>query len=98
MSTPQYTPGPWRHYRNPDADSNECAKAGVTMKLNDVAHCDMFGLVEQEVDANIRLIAAAPELLEAAESALQVFVNQGWEHDLLAAAKLKSAILKATQP
>jgi hypothetical protein len=42
-----------------------------------------------------RLIAAAPDLLEAAKQALQVFVDQGWDDDLSAAKSLKAAIAKA---
>lgn len=39
---------------------------------------------------------ASPELLEAAQRSLQVFINQGWEDDLIAAKELKAAIAKAT--
>jgi hypothetical protein len=48
-----------------------------------------------EREANARLVAAAPDLLEAAKQALQVFVDQGWDDDLSAAKSLKAAIAKA---
>jgi hypothetical protein len=41
------------------------------------------------------LLCAAPDLLEAAKQALQVFVDQGWDDDLSAAKSLKAAIVKA---
>lgn len=45
--------------------------------------------------ANANLVHAAPDLLEAAKQALQVFIDQGWDDDLKAATMLKSAIVKA---
>jgi len=41
------------------------------------------------------LLCAAPDLLEAAKQALQVFVDQGWDDDLSAAKSLKAAMAKA---
>lgn len=76
MSTPQHTPAPWWCYQNPKADSNECAKIGVTSAVNDVAHCDMFGFTEEQCLANARLIAAAPELLEALQHMLEAYDDE----------------------
>ena len=45
-----------------------------------------------------RLEAANAELMDAANAALQVFVNQGWEDDLRAAKQLSAAIAAAPQP
>jgi hypothetical protein len=45
--------------------------------------------------ADARLIAAAPDMLAALERCLEVFVNQGWEDDLIAAKEARAAISKA---
>ena len=56
-----------------------------------------LGSVDERVIAELkRLESVNDELLEAAKAALQVFINQGWEEDLLAARKLCDAIAKAT--
>lgn len=38
------------------------------------------------------VLAQRDELLDSAKTALQVFINQGWEDDLIAAKKLSAAI------
>jgi len=52
---------------------------------------------ERQAKYQQKLRDAAPELLEAAEQALQVFIDQGWDDDLKAAKALQSAIAK-TKP
>lgn len=58
----QHTPGPWVMFRVPDA-------VGVTTDRSDVAHCHGFdsSRSRSEEEANARLIAKAPELLEVLE-------------------------------
>jgi enterochelin esterase-like enzyme len=61
----KHTPGPWRH--NPDnTGMNDDGRimAGITVIATDV-----YGRTDDEGIANARLIAAAPELLEAAKEA-----------------------------
>ena len=73
----QHTPGPWRY----DTDSNgwefrisQEDGAPYTPGYSDVAH---FNSVQGEArdiqEANARLIAAAPELLEALEDMVRIF-------------------------
>ena len=60
----EHTPGPWR------SDSPYVsAPSGEHRKI--VADCDQY-FSDDECEANIRLIAAAPELLAALEQALAV--------------------------
>ncbi|WP_423939673.1 hypothetical protein [Alcanivorax sediminis] len=65
------TPGPWVVTNTADIFTGLGAKnsEGIEASRNDgwhVADCDMGGLCLEEVASNAQLIAAAPELLEAA--------------------------------
>lgn len=65
----QHTPGPWQNQEMPSgAESAHGSRvvSFITYGPDNVADvCDSRGLSEQEARANARLIAAAPELLEA---------------------------------
>lgn len=94
MST-KHTPGPWRVEETDD--SGQAIVRGEYIEICTCWHHSV-GLVEQEMWANARLIAAAPELLEAVKDA----------HDWLAAfrdpppemqetlTKLRKTLVKAT--
>lgn len=76
----QHTPGPWR-------------VGGGTGLLNQLAIEPSIGCAYgkgNEVEANARLMAAAPELLKACRMAL--YALKGREHDQF----LRDAIAKAT--
>ena len=71
MSEPKHTPGPWEEYRNEDAEFR-FAKIGVSGPDGDICYCDMNDASAgeyqtSEIEANARLIAAAPEMLAALE-------------------------------
>jgi len=72
--TTQHTSGPWvateRHGYREILGPRECADWFGTKETWAVAYCDT-DRDEAEQDANARLIAAAPALLEALESVLQ---------------------------
>lgn len=91
-----HTPGPWKRGHMMDA---ERAWVGPEYDVPPVAHIDRNE--RDEWEANARLIAAAPELLEAAchfirwadepaESALGMVREQEW------LAKARAAIARAT--
>jgi hypothetical protein len=85
MNTEQkHTPGPW----HVDYAQGIIAADGTVVAYVESDHSDT-----PTPDGN--LIAAAPDLLEAAKQALQVFVDQRWDDDLSAAKSLKAAIAKA---
>ena len=87
MST--HTPGPWL------IEPTDTSKAIVT---DDCVICEMAPWDDEyqdELEANARLIAAAPDLLEAA-IALQVAAPLGQSEWNAAADKLDKAISKAT--
>lgn len=72
MSKAQHTPGPWRVDRqNPSPTTGEWMIAGQKPGyLAEVRDCG-----SGDVDANARLIAAAPELLEALEHQLAWLIS-----------------------
>jgi hypothetical protein len=75
-----HTPGPWRF----DPELNEIQANGgqVTIARLEYDSASDAGLVGQEIEANGRLLAAAPVLLEACQLAL-TFLQQ---HALVGAA------------
>jgi hypothetical protein len=93
-----HTPGPWRYNSDPRG-----AQFGVHVFLNEI---DSFALGvgggpdEQVAEdlANARLIAAAPDLLDACREAFRMVRNcpGNWEQGV--AEKLAAAIIKATPP
>ena len=88
MST-QYTPGPWR-IGTPPPNGEQTIGA-----LNGLMVAVATTGVEMEVtEANARLIAAAPELLEALQSVLDNCLDS--EGLCAAHAKARAAIAKAT--
>lgn len=88
-----HTPGPWQI----DGEAAEC-QARITADGEPIA--DVFGLDRgdddgDEANANVALIAAAPDLLAACESALDVVDHRNNMRFMECAALLKSAIAKA---
>lgn len=76
MSAAKHTAGEWEAFDNrgdPDFDKYDAGLIGVGVvgDAPDIAHCNGFTSSRsvEEVLANARLIAAAPELKEAAEQA-----------------------------
>lgn len=77
MSDTQHTPGPWRYKRGEGRYSgSHYIEASVYSTPSVISGRDQIGQCngyDDEVSANARLIAAAPDLLEA----LRVFANIG---------------------
>lgn len=98
MTTP-HTPGPWRIRYGKRFEYDYLLKAG---KDTPIAYWSNFKIrTKKESKANARLIAAAPELLEALQSLVNQFLQRGVftapEHpDRIALALAESAIAKAT--
>jgi hypothetical protein len=70
----RHTPGPWRVGHSVWSRERGSAIEGTVPTVrayNDVGGCDIpvvsLGLPQEECEANARLIAAAPDLLEALE-------------------------------
>jgi len=68
-----WTPGPWEVIGRSIFQKDEVGGRGV------LHGASVKGKDEDEIEANIRLIAAAPELLEALESFVSAKNKCGWE-------------------
>ena len=68
------TPGPWRAYKNPDSGWNDWAVESVPLRSDEghVIVADVRNTTDDpdspEAEGNARLIAAAPEMLEALQN------------------------------
>ncbi|THF61428.1 hypothetical protein E6C76_20315 [Pseudothauera nasutitermitis] len=107
VHTPVHTPGPWMWDRyvlvpaEPDPDRH-----AIHTIL--IAEHQGFGFVGSKLpdalaenDANMALLAAAPQLLDAARAAEAVLGRQGWlasstDPEAVALSKLRAAIATAT--
>ena len=73
----KHTPGPWRLYQGPllyvEADNHVGPIAELRSRLD---YGRMHPLVAETRDANARLIAAAPDLLEALKELLGPYVDK----------------------
>src|SRR5258706_14863328 len=66
--TRPYTPGPWELHQDVDGANSVrvCVPDATTDRgCRAVAEAEILGMSRAEAEANARLIAAAPELLEA---------------------------------
>lgn len=91
----KHTPGPWII----EATPRSIAEDYVIRTEHSVVAAILPLYNEDETDANARLIAAAPELLEAAKEAreaLQPFLTEEPAAEWTAARMLDAAIAKAT--
>lgn len=64
-----HTPGPWENHKW-NSEEHQISAKGGTIAL--VSH-DHSLVPEDEADANARLIAAAPDLLEACHNAIEAY-------------------------
>ena len=88
MSAHKHTPGPW-------CVEGVGIRALVRAGINGVIVAVRHRLSAQEHEANARLIAAAPELLESVKALLGCMSLAGWDGDPIAV-KALAAIAKAT--
>lgn len=92
MTKSQHTQGPWK------ADTN-CAVEGITVKLSNGRefYVSSEGQEYNEVAANARLIAAAPELLAACIEATSLFDNYPQCYEAIGTLEVLNSAIKATQ-
>lgn len=96
----QHTQGPWHFTNEPNAKRARGKFLTVLPVGDTVPVCDVNRHRGPESEANARLIAAAPELLEACEDALAATVNESTYPDGPCIAKeirdlMRAAIAKA---
>ena len=90
MNTSLYSPGPWecRGYPTP---------LGVVFDISQSAPGDVDVAYTYSHEANARLIASAPCLLEALNATLAVLLANGDNFGKAAQLKARTAIAKATR-
>ncbi|EKT4441781.1 hypothetical protein QEK83_002441 [Stenotrophomonas maltophilia] len=86
----KHTPGPWAYQEDSDAYTH------IVRGPNNRFICQLAQTTSSEIEANARLIAAAPELLEAAMAFIAPFdgIEAVQDSDI---AKARAAIAKATR-
>ena len=97
MSEAKHTPGPWRITRSPKPQASTDRRDWPQLiHYNDGKYEGVLAIVQTDrAEANARLIAAAPDLLEAAANAVNAFDSD--DGGLPKAIDLlESAIKKAT--
>ena len=93
----KHTPGPWRFYTEPQPNGCPIVGNGRGLMLAMLAHSVNYPDQRDEANANARLIAAAPELLEALQDML--ILHAGISDDMVETlTRARAAIAKATNP
>lgn len=94
MSGVKHTPGPWEV-----AYLDENGQSVVKGEHTEIATCwhHCVGSIEAQMHANARLIAAAPDLLEALIEAAETLERCRYSEQAMAQ-KCRDVIAKATQP
>lgn len=99
MTPSPHTPGPWRVGRNTSEVVADVPNPGHHSGHNDhVEHYGGYLIAESILPNNVKLVAAAPDLLDALRFCRSVLVGQGL-YDLserLALERADAAIAKAT--
>jgi len=90
MADPKHTPGPWTVIENSSGKHLVCADHPQA------AHFDIALTSGPDSVANARLIAAAPELLEACQRYIAEREEIGLSCDSAAVRGIRAAIAKAT--
>ena len=91
----KHTPGPWRFYTEPQPNGCPIVGNGRGLMLAMLAHSVNYPAQRDEANANARLIAAAPELLEALIE-LADCGAEAWGEDRPCVRIARDAIAKAT--
>jgi hypothetical protein len=97
MSEPKHTPGPWA-YADPELWENADGVVIGTAADDDVEAfeiCEVCELPRAERNANVRLIAAAPDLLAACEEAAEALESSEYRSDQRTRGRLLAAIARA---
>ena len=67
----KHTPGPWRAEKHPQHDHVHCSELWMIIagEPDDCSDAEIAQVIAYEAEANARLIAAAPDMLEALKEA-----------------------------
>jgi hypothetical protein len=70
--TAQHTPGPWNYSRRADGNYNLLGYGDDKLNLAVIKYFNLLNEREKESEANARLIAAAPDMLAALQSIVEI--------------------------
>ena len=87
--TTQHTPGPWEKFFYKGHET-WMVRGGKGLTLAELANHET-----EDSEANARLIAAAPDLLEACQSLVAAY--DGWDSVIPSVRAARAAAVKATQ-
>jgi len=94
-----HTPGPWKYEDNKIVSTTQYEPRYEEDEPTNVTVVNLLGAMGgDDVSADIRLIATAPELLEALISAYSFMVIDSQHQGRNILETMKAAIQKATQP
>jgi hypothetical protein len=93
MSNNQHTPGPW-FYEGQNIRNGDGLDVATVDSERSTERCTSDRIPLKEWTANTRLIAAAPDLLDALEEAIEVVGSWGDDGDPSWLERAKSAIAK----
>ena len=90
----KYTPAPWNYYTEPQPNGCPIIGNDKGLMVAMLAHSINYPDQREEAEANARLIAAAPELLQALQEVTAYCKELGFDWSCLIQAR--AAIAKAT--
>ena len=100
MSEAKHTPGPWHleemGYNSSSYYIRGSSESGDRLTIGKGAVAHIPRSTVNPMEANARLIAAAPELLEALAEIVSAADGRGWDQLDPSFSKARSAIAKAT--
>jgi len=80
MNTQKHTQGPWKSYLyGKDSYGQTIATVAANDGNNRICELSPFALPQDSIEANARLIAAAPDLLQVAQDFLLLAALHDWE-------------------
>lgn len=88
----KHTAGPWSYWQG--AGAGDESHSEITAKDGDIVVAAFNGMIH-EGEANARLMAAAPELLNALEQAVTSMQDNGYRNSHLAVRAARAAIARA---
>jgi hypothetical protein len=105
MSNTKHTPGPWFGSHSPVTKSKLSGRWFKSVKnkksIGGIIIANGFGDTKEQAEANTKLIAAAPELLEALDELRTAIIDcvdsEWWGRHKETVAKAYEAIKKATE-
>lgn len=96
-----HTNGDWTYVRNKEQDNPRTGRLILqdrkTNSKNIASIIPCIGMSQEELESNAKLIAAAPELLQALREAREMLIASGMKEDSVGLIGINNVIKKATE-